>query len=204
MRREPGKDASPQCSGTKCRDVSLSVRGRCGVVGSRCRSLPAKNVNDASYSLHSGPWTFWKKPTSCRRPGQLEWGRWSVISCDYLICLGAEGGYNRTWKCASQLWRVERCIALYIKKMCFGQSVKVGGHVCMCTHVCVKSQGHTPAVTINSPFGLFSGFLFQGLRLPSTGRDLGPWSWLNPIALFCSVMPQIGHAGCREHWALSK
>lgn len=79
------------------------------------------------------------------------------------------------------------------------------GRSCVRVYTCVcKSQGHTPAVTINSPFGLFSGFLFQGLRLPSTGRDLGPWSWLSPIALFCSVMPQIGHAGCREHWALSK
>lgn len=124
--------------------------------------------------------------------------------CDYLVWGGGEGRVHQDLKVSiSAFMSVCVCIYLYLKKGCFGKSVRTCVRVY--TSTC-KSQGHTSAVFINSPSGLVSGFLFRGLRLHpalplSRGWDLGPWSWLSPIALFCSVMPQIGQIGCREHWA---
>ena len=167
-------------------------------MGTRHHPLPAKNANGASSCPHSGPWTFWKKPTPRRRqvqpgvefPGTKMSGGRGRVQQDLQVCISAltSGEVNSFVHEKDVFWPV--C---------------VNGRACVRVYTLTyKSQGHTPTVTINSPFGLFSGFLFHGLRLPSRGRDLGPRSRLSPIVLFCSVMPQISHIGCGERQALSE
>lgn len=172
----------------------MSGCGRCRVLACRYHSLPVTPPC-------SRPWTFWKKPSPCRKQGQLEWGRRRVISCDCLVRAWGRGRVHQGPKVCVSVFMSVWVYSFVLGKDMFWQ-ICVNGRARVRVYTCMwKSRGHTPTVFSNSPLGLFSGH--PALPL-SRERDLGPWTWLSPTALFCSVMPQIGQTGYREHQAQIK